>query len=210
MNDIITDIRELRYGVRVTVNDRETVCLRNKNCKNLTLREGDRVDLKEWKHDLLLQQYPDALNRAVRLLAVRARSVAEIEKRLTDACYLPDTAEMVITKLVTNGLLSDEEFARQWARERTARQMGKARILYELRQKGVDDALAERVISELDPEKQESGAAKLAEKLIRRYRNASPADARRKAIQAMQRRGYSYAEARRALSDMTDDADVYD
>ena len=206
-DDRITGIRELRYGVRVTVNNEETLCLRNKDCKNLGLREGDAVNLKEWKHELLLKQYPDALNRAVRLLAVRARSVSEIEKRLADACYLSDTVEMVITKLTTNGLLSDEAFAMQWARERTLRQIGKARILYELRQKGVDAALAERAVNELEPEKQLDSADALARKLLRRYQSAPPADAQRKTIQAMQRRGYSYGEARRALSRVMDNTD---
>ena len=207
MNDRITGIRELRYGVRVTVNNGETLCLRNKDCKNLNLREGDAVNLTEWKHELLLKQYPDALNRAVRLLAVRARSISEIEKRLTDACFMPDAVEMVITKLTSNGLLSDETFARQWARERTVRQMGKARILYELRQKGVDAALAEQAVNELEPERQSESAEKLARKMLRRYQSAPPADAQRKAIQAMQRSGYSYGEARRALARAMEDTD---
>ena len=199
MKERITNIRELRYGVRVTIDTGETLCLRNKDCKHMALQEGDTVALEEWKHDILLNQYPDALNRAVRLLAVRARSIAEIEKRLTDACFMADTVDMAITKLTSNGLLSDEDFARQWARDRSARQMGKARILYELRQKGVESALAEQVVGELEPEQQADAAEQLARKLLRRHQNAATADAYRKTIQAMQRRGYSYGEAKQAL-----------
>lgn len=200
MTERITGIRELRYGVRVTIDNGETLCLRHRDWKYLALSEGDPVAFEELKHDLLLKQYPDALNRAVRLLAVRARSVSELEKRLTDACFMADTVDMVITKLTTNGLLSDEVFARQWARERSARQMGKARILYELRQKGVNPALAERVVGELEPEQQAGSAETLARKLLRRYQNAPKADAYRKTVQAMQRRGFSYGEAKQALS----------
>ena len=207
MKDIITAIRQLPYGACVTVNGSETVCLTRKDCKNFPLQEGDAVDLQKLKHDVLLRQYPAALNRAVRLLAVRARSAYEIEKRLTDACYLSDTVEMVLTKLNTNGLLDDGAFARQWARERTARQMGKARIQYELRQKGVASELIEQVLAELDSETQDESAKTLAEKFIRRYGNAAPADARRKTIQAMQRRGYSYGEARRAMDSVLEDSD---
>jgi regulatory protein len=201
MSDIITSVRELRGGVRVTVSNGETLCLRNKDCKNRPLREGDEVDLREWKHELLLNQYPDALQRAVRLLAVRARSVSELEKRLTEAYFLPETVEMAITKLTGNGLLNDEAFAAQWARERTARHIGRARILRELMQKGVGAALARRTVDELEPEKQVGNAGELAQKLLRRYQSAAPADARRKIIQAMQRRGYTYGEAKRALDD---------
>lgn len=210
MKDIITDSKELRSGVRFTVNDTETLCLRHKDCKNYALREGEAVDLQKLKDELLLAQYPDALNRAVRLLAVRARSSFEIEKRLTDACYQSDAVEMVLTKLQENGLLNDKAFASQWARERTVRQIGKTRILYELRQKGVDSVIAEEVIAELDANQQDESAKKLAEKLAKRYRNDTPADARRKTIQAMQRRGYSYGDAKRALCNIYDDTEQYD
>ena len=155
MKDIVTEIRELRSGVRVTVNDQLTLCMTRKDCKNFPLQEGDTIDVQKWKQELLIAQYPDALNRAVRLLAVRARSTREIEKRLTDACYLDDTVEMVLTKLETSKLLNDEAFAAQWARERMARQIGKARILMELKQKGVDSALAEQAVSALDTEQQD-------------------------------------------------------
>ena len=207
MKDSITSIKELRYGMRVTVNDTEILCLRYKDCKKQDIREGDAIDLQKLKEEILLQQYPDALNRAVRLLAVRARSSFEIEKRLTDACFMVDTVEMVLTKLKTNGLLDDSEFAKQWARERTARQMGKARILYELRQKGVEAAVAEEALAQLDDVRQEESALKLAEKLRKRYQSNTTEDARRKTIQAMQRRGYSYGDALRALEKLKEDVD---
>lgn len=171
MNEIIVEIREMRNGLRVTMNDQQSVCLTRKDQKSFAYREGDTVDAAAWKHELLLQQYPDALNRAVRLLAVRARSCAEIEKRLTDACYMDDTVEMVLTKLQTNKLLDDEAFAKQWAQDRMIRQIGKTRILYELRQKGVADEIAERTLAELDPERQDQSAMKLAAKMVRRYQS---------------------------------------
>ena len=87
MNDTITGIRELRSGMRITVNDSEVLCLTRRDCKKFPLQEGDAIDLQKIKHDLLLEQYPHALNRAVRLLAVRARSRYEIEKT-ADRCLL--------------------------------------------------------------------------------------------------------------------------
>ena len=199
MNDMVTEIRELQKGVRVTVNDQVVLHMTRKDFRAMSLSEGDTVDAGELKHKLLLEQYPEALNRAVRLLAVRARSCFEIEKRLTDACYLEDTVEMVLTKLQTEGLLDDRAFAEQWARDRTARQIGKTRILYELKQKGIDSALAEQALAELDPQQQDESAVRLAQKLLRRNRNLSAEDALKKAMMAMQRRGYAYGEAKRAL-----------
>lgn len=199
MKDVVTQVKELSNGFRVTVNDRITLRLTRGDQRTLALREGDRVDEADLRHTLLLSQYPVALNRAVRLLAVRARSAYEIEKRLADACYLDDTVEMVLEKLKTLSLVNDETFAVQWARERSARQIGSARILYELRQKGVDETAAQQAVEALGSQKQGESAAALAEKLLKRYRTHPAADARRKAMAAMLRRGYSYAEAERAL-----------
>ena len=199
MKDIVTEVRELKNGVRVTVSDRRVLFMTRKNFRAFPLREGETVDAEELAHSLLLEQYPEALNRAVRLLAVRARSGFEIKKRLTDACYLEETAEMVLAKLQTEGLLDDRAFAAQWARDRAARQIGRERILYELRRKGIDEALAEQALSELDPLREDESAVQLAEKLVRRNRNLPAEEARRKTILAMQRRGYAYGEALKAL-----------
>lgn len=203
--DVVTGIRELQGGVRVTINDRLVLLMTRKDHAALALEVGAAVDADELRHTLLLRQYPDALNRAVRLLAVRARSNREIERRLTVACYLADTVEMVLTKLQTEKLLDDRAFAAQWARERAKKQIGKARILQELRQKGIDDELAKTAVIQLDARRQDDGAVALAAKLIRRNRNLAAEEARRKAILAMRRRGYSYGEAQRALDRAAED-----
>jgi len=208
MKDIITEIREVRGGLRVTVNEETVLCLTRKEQRAFFGKEGEVIDLEAFSHDLLLQQYPDALNRAVRLLAVRARSCAEIEKRLTDACYMEDTVEMVLTKLQNENLLDDEAFAMQWARDRTMRQMGRARIRQELRMKGVSEEIAERALARIDPQQQDEGAARLAAKLYKRYQSIPEADARRKIIMAMQRKGFSYSEARDAIEAVKRDWDA--
>lgn len=207
MKETITEIREVRGGLRVTLSDQSTLRLTRRDQKTFFFKEGDTLEPAEFKHDLLLQQYPNALNSAVRLLAVRARSTAELEKRLGDAGYLDDTVEMVLTKLQNEKLLDDEAFARQWAGDRAARQMGRARILQELRRKGVAEETSEQVLMELDPQQQDAGAAALAAKLLKRYRSLPAQEARRKAIMAMQRRGYGYAEARDALGQGMDTDD---
>ncbi|MDD3213282.1 MAG: regulatory protein RecX [Eubacteriales bacterium] len=199
MKDLVTGFREERNGYRVTVNDTETFRLSFSEYRALPLQEGQALDWAQYKHDLLVQQYPEALDRAVRLLAVRARSRGEVEQRLTQRGYLPDTLEMVIYKLEKEALLDDEAFARAWAKARADHQIGKARILQELRVKGVDSAIAEAAVAELAEDDQHEQAAALAAKLLKRHHNEPPADAKRKALAAMQRRGYAYGEASRAV-----------
>lgn len=199
MKDLVTDFREERNGYRVTVNDTDTFRLSFSEYRALPLQAGQALDWEQYRHDLLVHQYPDALDRAVRLLAVRSRSRGEIEQRLTQRGYLSDTIEMVVYKLEKESLLDDEAFARAWAKARAAHQIGAARILQELRIKRVDSAIAEAAVAELAEDDQQEQAAALAAKLLKRHRSEPPADAKRKTLAAMQRRGYAYGEAIRAV-----------
>jgi len=123
----------------------------------------------------------------------------EVERRLAERGYLADAAEMAVYKLEKEKLLDDEAFANAWARARAAKQLGKARILQELRQKGVDDQIAESAVATLDEDDQTGAVNALAAKLLKRYQKEPAQAAMRKALAAMLRRGYAYGEASRAL-----------
>ena len=122
-----------------------------------------------------------------------------MERRLHERGYLADAVEMAVYKLEKEALLDDGAFARAWARARAARQLGRARILQELRQKGVDSHIAEAAVAELNEDDEADAATALASKLLKRHQRETAGDAMRKAIAAMQRRGYNYGEAKRAL-----------
>ncbi|MCE5343646.1 MAG: recombination regulator RecX [Eubacteriales bacterium] len=199
MNDLVTSLREERGGYAVTVNETESFRLSRADFRALPLQEGQALHLKQYLHDLLLRQYPEALNRAVKLLAIRERSHAEIERRLINAGYLPDTVEMTLYKLEKESLLDDDAFAHAWAKARSAKRLGKARILQELRQKGVDNAIAQAAVADLDDDAQAEAAVVLASKLLKRNESQTPDVVMRRAVAAMLRRGYTYGEASRAL-----------
>lgn len=168
--------------------------------ERLPLSPGDEEELEELKAWLLPRQYAEALDGAVRLLSVRARSEGEIRRKLTERGYMDDTVDMVLYKLEKEGLVDDEAFAREWAASRARSQVGQARILRELTQKGLSRACAQRAVAALDAQEGEDAAEALARKLLRRY--AGEADERKamgKMLATMARRGYGFEEARRAL-----------
>ena len=199
MRDVVTEITELRRGVRVTVNRSEVFQLSPAEMRDLPLTVGEALDWEEYRQRLLLRQYPDALNRAVSLLATRARSTAELTRRLAGQGYLPDTVEMVLYKLEKERLTDDAAFAKAWVENRAARGVGKMRLKQELRLKGIQEGETEEALASLDEDTAAAQATALASKLLRRHRAAPAQEKRRKVITAMQRRGYSYGEAARAL-----------
>ena len=58
MKDMVTALREERKGYRVTVNDTETFHLTYAQFRSLPLAEGQALDWEEYRHSLLLLQYP--------------------------------------------------------------------------------------------------------------------------------------------------------
>src|SRR5688500_2853540 len=90
---------------------------------------------------------------AARLLEGRARSVAEVRRRLGAAGYRVDLVAGVIQRLLELGMLDDEAFARAWVASRDrARPRGERALRDELRLKGIAPdvvaaVLAERAVS---------------------------------------------------------------
>jgi len=89
------------------------------------------------------------LEAAARFLEPRARSVAEVRRRLTGAGYKPDLVEGAIERMLELGMLDDEAFARAWLESRDrARPRGERAIRQELGQKGVDRTTIDLVLGE--------------------------------------------------------------
>jgi SOS response regulatory protein OraA/RecX len=89
------------------------------------------------------------LDAAARFLEPRARSVAEVRRRLTRAGYRPDLVTGAIERLTDLGMLDDEAFARAWLASRDrARPRGEHAIRIELARKGVDRASIDLVLGE--------------------------------------------------------------
>lgn len=201
MRDVVSSVQERRGGAMVQFEGGEALWFgRAAWRERLPLSPGDEEELEQLKAWLLPRQYAEALDGAVRLLSVRARSEGEIRRKLTERGYMDDTVDMVLYKLEKEGLVDDEAFAREWAASRARSQVGQARILRELTQKGLSRACAQRAVAALDAQEGEDAAEALARKLLRRY--AGEADERKamgKMLAAMARRGYGFEEARRAL-----------
>jgi regulatory protein len=89
------------------------------------------------------------LEAAARFLEPRARTVAEVRRRLTGAGYRPDLVAGAIERMLELGMLDDEAFARAWIESRDrARPRGERAIRQELAQKGVDRTTVDLVLGE--------------------------------------------------------------
>jgi len=137
--------------------------------------------------------------RALRLLAIRPRSRAELAARLLQDAPT-EVVQRTLDRLRAEGLVDDEQFARLWATSRrVVRQFGAARIRRELIQKGVDRETAERALRELDPADEVALAEEAARRRLGRYARLDRTTAVRRLFAFLARRGFSTSTILRAL-----------
>ena len=104
---------------------------RNRRCRTIRCREK-------------------AEKKAFRLLALRAHSEKELRAKLHEGGFAEGVIAGVIEKCRELGYLNDGEFARQRARELAVnRLLGDRRIVLDLREKGIPEALSRQAIAEV-------------------------------------------------------------
>ena len=109
-------------------------------------------------------------NRAIKLLTIKARSVAELRERLLQGGNTTDAiVDVVIARLQEYGYLNDERFAFSYASLRVKqRPLGRRRLERDLKLKKVENSVAEEALTLVYAETPEEQLIDLAiEKRIR-------------------------------------------
>lgn len=100
---------------------------------------------------------------ALRLLAIRPRSIHELTNRLTQKGFSEAQVESVVRTLIEQGLLDDAQFARALVEQTVARKpVGRKLLLWKLRKAGVAPDLIEETLANFLPQDQELFLARAA------------------------------------------------
>lgn len=154
-----------------------------------------------------------AKQKAIRLIGIRPRTEKEITTYLLRRGYDEPTAAAVVGKLTALRLIDDLEFARMFCRDKLKLKPSGSQLLRrQLAQKGVPRQILEMVLLDLSPASVESDIANDA---AGRYwskisRNGIPADllaAKKKMLDHLMRRGFSFETSRNAISHILRDDD---
>jgi regulatory protein len=167
------------------------------------LKKGQTLSLSEVGELRTEDEISRAVDRAVRLLARRPRSVSEVRKNLTRKETPEPVIDSAIARLTQLGYLDDEAFARYWMENRDQfKPRGPRALRYELRQKGVARDIIEQVVSDVDPA---DAAYRAAQDRARRMRGSTRFDFENRVGGFLQRRGFSYGTARDAINRIADE-----
>jgi len=132
-------------------------------------------------------------DRALNLLAFRARSARELQRRLTMKGESRERAERVIAKLREVGLINDADFARQVARSKVSTGSSKRRLQQELFKRGVARDVADQAVDEVLEDEaidQVAVAERVARKRLPSLASADAATQRRRLYAFLARRGH--------------------
>jgi len=143
--------------------------------------------------------FEEAAQVALRFIAYKPRTTAEVRKRLVESKFPEPAIEHTISRFTQTGLINDGQFARDWvdARQvfhpRSARQMA-----FELQRKGVDRDVIESTLAEVSDDDQM--AYQLASQKINRYNSLDFPEFRSKLSGILARRGFSYETVTRVVN----------
>lgn len=156
-----------------------------------------------------------ARNICLRLLTGTART----RKQLADALRkreIPDeAAEEVLSRFEDVGLIDDAAFADAWVESRHhGRGLARRALVRELRTKGVDAAVIDEAVGQLDSEQEEETARELVARKLRSTRGLERDKRLRRLAGMLARKGYGEGMAlrvvRRALEEEGEDTEGLD
>lgn len=129
---------------------------------------------------------------ALDLLSIRPRSEAELRTALGKKQVPDDVIDELCTRFTEVGLLDDAAFAATLVSSRSGfSRRGKYRIRQELREKGVDEEVADEALAAVTEEEELEAARAVAAKKARTLEGLEQHVAQRRLAGTLARRGFS-------------------
>jgi len=198
----ITRIKAQKNERRVNIylNERFAFGLPAETLVKTGLKVGQNITTKEIEDLIFKNEFQKFLNKTLRLISARPRSEKEIIDYLKRKKTDPKLIDEVVDKLKSLGQLDDYAFAVWWVEQRvTFRPKGKIALLMELRQKGVEREIGEKIIAEKVDEL--PLARRAVERKLKIYKNFPPLEFRQKITGFLARRGFSWGTVKEVIDE---------
>ena len=159
---------------------------------------GREIDDDELKEIIEKSSERRAKEKALWLISYRSHSKKELFDKLKRS-FDEESAQKAVDRMEELGLINDEEFARLYARKLVnGKKMSVKAAEFQLYRKGIDKITAEQVLGELEYDPQ----TQIIEFITKKYKNIQDEKIKRRAVAALQRKGYSWEEIRQAIESL--------
>ncbi|MBQ4551705.1 MAG: regulatory protein RecX [Clostridia bacterium] len=207
MNEKIIEIKKVKGCAFVQLENGEKIRVPGALLRERPVKVGESIEPVLYREYIIRRGYPHAVDKAVKLLAMRDHSEGELRDKLYQAGYPDAVIDKVIEKLTLMELVDDEHFAEKWAQSR-AHKHGRRRIEQELTHKGVDREVARRAVGNLTDEDQLQDAIRLVGKFLSRTHGDMDRSLYQRTLAMLARHGYDADIARKALMSIARGADA--
>jgi regulatory protein len=150
-------------------------------------------------------------DRALNLLALRARSASEMRRALIRKGEPPDQVDAAIERLLRAGFLDDASFAKQFVRSRAVGGgLSRRRVQQELRRRGVSPELADAAIQEVFADERVDDSQALeraARKKLKTLGRVDEPTRKRRLYAYLARRGYDSHDIGRVINSLISASD---
>jgi regulatory protein len=151
----------------------------------------------------------DAYDVAVRYLAGRPHTVAEIHRHLRSKRFDEAAIDQAIDRLRAQRYVDDEGFARWWVEQRERfKPRGDRALKSELMQKGVSRDVIEVVLGERAPDADLALAKRALSRPLTRWATLEPQERKRKIHTYLAARGFDYATIEEVIREAVEDVDT--
>lgn len=159
---------------------------------------GREIDDDELKEIIDKSNERRAKEKALWLISYRSHSKKELFDKLKRS-FDEASAQKAVDRMEELGLINDEEFAKLYARKLVnGKKMSVKAAEFELYRKGIDKITAEQVLGELEYDPQ----TQIIEFITKKYKNIQDEKIKRRAVAALQRKGYSWEEIKQAIESL--------
>jgi regulatory protein len=168
----------------------------------LALRPGDEIGPDQVLALQKTEELIGARNAALRLLAVRPRTIREVRDRLREKEFPDAEIQNVLAELQSSGLLNDAEFARMYVRHTfTLRPVGTAMLRRKMLLLGIDRQTIDEAIAEtVDAGAWADQAERAARQYLARRRETNTPQLRKRLTDFLNRRGFDWDTIRTVTS----------
>jgi regulatory protein len=169
------------------------------------LHVGQALSRDEQRSLIAEDQLVGAKQRAMDYLAHKPRTETEVRRKLRREDYHRDVIDDTITRLHELGYLDDESYARDYVRGRfQSKGYGPVRVKMELKERGVDRHVADRVVSAYYEEADtlEVARQKARKRWGRLDDEEDPRRRKQKLYRYLKRRGYTYDTIRQVVDEV--------
>jgi len=165
------------------------------------LKVGQELSEKQVEDLVFKNEFQKLLNKVYRILSLRPRSEKEIKDYLIKKKATEKISQKIIEKLKKLGQINDNAFAIWWIEQRlTFRPRGKFGLRMELKQKGVNKKIIDKVIEQLVDEL--PLARKVVQKKLKTYKNLPREDFYQKMSAFLARRGFSWPVIKQVVDEL--------